>query len=156
MGGWSKFFLGAGIAFAFLLLLGVVVAFAAIETATPVMEHEYRTQLLRDEQTCTTPCSQLALAKTFSPPAGAHAVEARLGIIMFAGGGALRVQVMDPSGDIVLDRTVAASSQAQSVDEAVSWAPEQGEWRYTVSTTAFQGVLGFDAAARGVPPGSLD
>lgn len=155
MGGLQSFFVGLGIAVAFLLVFGFVVALTAYEESTPYIEREYPTSLYSRTETCSTACTRMLATHSFQLPDGANRVVADFTVVVNAGGGHVKLTLTNPAGDACYDRTFTANAQSQTEEDSIMCAAMDGIWKFEATQVAFSGVLTTDIVSIGIPPGSL-
>lgn len=155
MGGVRSFFIGVGIVLAFLVVVGLAVAFTAYQESKPYIEKEYPTSVYSHSESCATGCTRLSADNSFGPTDGARQLRATFSGSILAAGGSLHVQVRDPDKAIVFDKTYTGGVSAQSFRDESSWSPKQGVWTITTAYTGYQGSVSLEVVSVGIPPGSL-
>lgn len=153
--GWvGKLFIGVGVALAFLLVFGAVVAFTAYDQSKPYIEREYPTQLFRDERTCS-PCNDVTVVQSFQVESGMREVQGDFSFALEAAGGTARLTIVDPSGDIRYERTFTAGASGQTQTDSPAWSAETGEWKLTRTYAGLRGVAALYVTGVGLAPGTL-
>lgn len=145
------------IAVAFLLVLGSVVAYVAYQETKPYIEREYRQGIYQGELDCpnTSRCTSAPIEDSFGAPVDAHSLEARLLVDVLAAGGSLRVVVVNPDGELVLDRTFTGGTQAERHEVNLKWAADAGNWKVSVTPTGFGGKYDLSVLSVGIQTDSL-
>ena len=149
MGWLAKLLVGLGVAVAFLLVFGFVVALTLYDNAKPYIEREYPTVLYEREDPCD-PCTTNGATERWSVPAGANEVKFFLNATIRTPSGPAHIVVTDPSGDVLFDRIITSDTQ-----ESASWAPEEGEWTIARTYGGVRGEIEILVLSQGIPPGSL-
>lgn len=155
MGAVAKLFAGLGIAVAFLLVFGFVVALTAYEEAKPYVEREYPSQLFSERDRCDAPCARPSLADTFRVEPWMNRVHLSVDVSFHDGAGAVQLTVRDPSGDVRYERLFAAdAARTQQTDYAV-WTAEAGDWTIARTLAGAGTSLHLDVWGQGLPTGTL-
>ena len=154
--GTGKVLKFVAIAVGFLLVLGTGLGIWAFYEVKPIVEANVPYPVYdRSEHCDATGCTGGPTSQTFHIYPEAREVRMDLAVDhKDATSGTVTLRIEDPDGKVKYDRTFTAGT-TRHAHEDTQWAPVRGDWKVTVTLTAFKGTLDINIFAIGLPEGAV-